>query len=464
MKASVLAALISSAVIMMASCAQEKTGSIVLQGNVQGNPEQVIIVSFLPGQPMEYHYPTMIGDKFEFTMDDVKGFADLIVSVGGAEFGARVNALDTLRMDFVVNEYEKDVEVSYDGATEKESLIWKDFYETYHRWSAYNLPKTDPGMSYDDCIALLDGNDAKFKADHKADMNRYYTHRAELSYALLKAILLDSKAEEEGSDSYDLPEYKELMDIVDPNDPDEVTFPLVNRWAYFHMSEYGDDLVVSTTGFLKDYGKKITNPAVKSMLAENLASFCMYEPDLSNPEKYEALFEAINSFVPEQPEIVEACRLQIEAAKNSQPGSPVPDTTMETVDGSEVLLSSMFGKVLYIDVWATWCGPCVREAPYFKELAQKYKGDDRICFISLSVDRDKDRDAWVEFVNEEKPYWPQFRLAGSNHADFCDKVGINTIPRFLLIGPDGKFINGDCARPSDENIEDILNRALAGLQ
>ena len=212
MKVSAIAA-VFSAVIMMAACTQAETGSIVLQGNVQGNPEEVIVVSFLPGQPIDYHYPAVNDGRFEFSMDGVEGFADLIVSVGGVEFGARVNALDTLRMNFVVNEYAKDVEVIYDGTTEKESRIWKDFYETYHRWSSYNLPKTNPEMTYDDCIALLDENDAKFKADHKADMNRYYTHRAELSHALLKAILLDVKAGEEGVSSYDYPEYKELMDM-----------------------------------------------------------------------------------------------------------------------------------------------------------------------------------------------------------------------------------------------------------
>ena len=446
--------------LLVSCCNRVKTGNIVLQGNVQGEPGQVIIVSFLSGQPMDYHYPAVNEGRFEFTMDGVEGFADLIVSVGGVEFGARINALDTLRMDFVVNEPGKDVNVTYDGTTEKESRIWKDFYETYHRWSLYNLPKSDPGKSYDDCIALLDENDARFRAGHKADMNRYYTHRAELSYALLKAILLDVKAEEENVKSYYFPEYKKLMDMVDPNDPDEVTFPLVNRWAYFHMDEFGDDPVISASEFLKNYGKKITNPAIKSMLARNIASSCMFEPDLSAPEKYETLFVAIGNFVPDQPEIVEACRCQIEAAKGSQPGSPVPDTKMETTDGSEVQMSSMFGKVLYIDVWATWCGPCVKEAPYFKEIAEKFRGDDRICFISLSVDADKDRGKWVEFVGKEKPFWPQFRLAGTNNDYFCDKVGINTIPRFLLIGRDGKFIDSDCARPSDGNIGDILKEAL----
>lgn len=463
MKVSAIVALVSSAAIMMASCARVETGSIVLQGNVQGDPGQIIVVSFLPGQPMDYHYPAVNGGRFEFTMAGVSGFADLIVSVGGVEFGARVNALDTLRMDFVVNEPGKDVEVSYDGTTEKESRIWKDFYETYHRWSSYNLPRTDPEKSYDDCIVLLDGNDAKFRADHKADMNRYYTHRAELSYALLKAILLDMKADEEGSSSYGFPEYKELMAVVDPNDPDEVTFPLVNRWAYFHMAEFGDDPVISATEFLKKYGKKITNPVIKSMLAENISSYCMFEPDFSAPEKYETFFETVSRFVPDGPEIVEACRRKIEAAGNALPGNPAPDTMMETIDGGEVQLSSMFGKVLYIDVWATWCGPCVAEAPYFRKIAEKFKGDGRIGFISLSVDRDSDRDKWVEFVDKEKPFWPQFRLAGTNQDDFCNKVGINTIPRFLLIGPDGRFIDGDCARPSDGNIENILNEAISSL-
>lgn len=444
---------------MIASCAQVETGSIVLQGSVQGNPEQVIVVSFLPGQPMNYHYPAVDEGKFEFTMDGVEGFADLIVSVGGVEFGARVNALDTLRMDFVVNEYARDVKVSYDGTTEKESRIWKDFYETYHRWSAYNLPRTNPDMSYDDCIALLDENDAKFKADHKADMNSYYSHRAELSYALLKAILLDQKAYEENTKSYDFPEYRKLMALVDPNDPDEVTFPLVNRWAYFHMDEFGDDPVISATGFLRNYSRKITNPTTKSMIAKNIASWCMSEPDLDDSGKYEDLFVALNSFVPDNPGIVESCRSRLEAAGNSRPGSPLPDTAMETVDGGEVQLSTMFGKVLYIDVWATWCGPCLGEAPHFKELAEKFKGDDRIRFISLSID--KNRDSWVGFISEEKPFWPQFRLAGKSNDDFCDNLGINTIPRFILVGPDGRIIDGDAARPSNENIEDILNKAIS---
>lgn len=458
MKKFFLIAAMAAATIFAASCAKVETGSIVLQGSIEGDPGQVIIVSYLPGQDIEYHYPEVNDGKFEFTLDGVEGFADLIVSVGGVEHGARINALDTLRMGFVVKEIEKDVEVSYDGANEKESRIWTDFYETYMHWSTYNLPPSDPGMTIDECLALLDENDAKFRNGHKADMDRYYTHRADLSYALLKAILLDQKAEIEGTDSFDLPEYKELLEAVDPNDPEQVTFPLVYRWAYFHMREFGDEPVSGAVGFLKNYGKDITNPTVRTMLAKNLASNCMSDIDINNPGQYETLFNALDNFDPEHPELVEACRIRIEAAVNSRPGKPVPDTVMETLDGRQVRLSSLFGKILYIDVWATWCGPCVRETPYFKALAEKFKNDDRIRFISLSVDEDKEQ--WTEFIKEEKPFWPQYILGGSQY--FCEKVGINTIPRFLLIGADGCFIDGNCARPSDDGIVDILMKAIEG--
>lgn len=457
MKVLVLAAIVLS--MMMASCSKVETGGIVLQGSIEGDPGQVVVLSYLPGQGIGYHYPEVDDGEFEFTMEGVEGFADLIVSVGGSEFGARVNALDTLRMGFVVSG-DANVDVTYDGANEKESRMWADFYQTYQHWSVYNLPPVNPEMSIDESLALLEKNDAEFRAEHKADMDKYFSHRSELAYALLKAILLDQKAYAAGKNPYDAPEYKELMDVVDPNDPDEVTFPLVNRWAYFHLREYGDEPVSATVGFLKKYGKKITNPTIKAMLAGNLASNCMSDIDIDTLDKYETLFEAINAFVPDHPEIVESCRAKIEAASAVQPGRPVPDTVMETVDGRQLRLSSLFGKVLYIDVWATWCGPCLQEAPSFRALAEKYRDDDRICFISISLDSDKDD--WVEFVNEEKPFWPQFILDSSNQNDFCGKVGISTIPRFLLIGADGRFIDGDCSRPSDDGIEEILKAAMEG--
>lgn len=161
MEISRIAAELVSSVITVAACTQAETGRIVLQGDINGDPGEVVVVSYLPGHEMEYHYPEVQDGIFEFTMENIEGFADLIVSVGGVEFGARVNALDTLKMEFTVNKAGEDVAVTYDGITEEESLIWKDFYEAYGRWSTYNIrPDIDPSISVEESIALLDKNDS----------------------------------------------------------------------------------------------------------------------------------------------------------------------------------------------------------------------------------------------------------------------------------------------------------------
>lgn len=445
--------------IISAACTQVETGRIVLQGEITGDPGDVVVVSFLPGQKIGYHYPEVADGRFEFSLDDVEDFADLIVSVGGVEFGARINALDTLRMGFTVNKYLEDVAMTYNGANEKEALIWKDFFETYERPEKYGIV-SDYFMDehFADNITRLDRNDSLFRAKYGKELDKYHIHRADLAHDLLKAILLDLNASFDNSESFDLPEYKAMIDRVDPNDPDQVVFPMVNRWkAYKQYGMEGSELEKQIK-FMQQYGAEITNPDIRQMLAENMIPSAFWQVNIDSLDAFEPFMDELEKFAPNGAELVEDCRGRIQALLNSKPGAAVPDTFLKTPDGKEVQLSSLFGKVLYVDIWATWCGPCVKEGPHFKALAEKYKDDPRICFISISTD--KTDEPWLEFLAEEKPFWPQYRLDGKNHNDFCTKVGIHAIPRFLLIDKEGRFINADCARPSSDNIEQILNKAL----
>ncbi len=451
--------ILSFAVLILGACTKEVTGPVVIQGEIEGNPDDVVVISYLPGQEMTRFYPEVHDGEFIFSMDSVAGFGDFIVSVGGVEFGARVNASDTLKMAFTVNRFAEDVEVVYDGCTEKESRIWTDFYWTYLNWGKYNLrPDWDPGIPFSESIALLERNDSIFRSDHKADFNRYYTHRTDLAYSLLKAVLLEQKSYIEGVDPYELPEYVSLLEKVDPNDPDEITFPLVNRWATNVRRGLGDDEIARAIAFMRKYDNEIVNPATRAMLVQNMAAFCFVDVDIDSTEIYEPLFAEFERFAPDIPELVAGYRARIAAALNSRPGMPVPETTLVTPDGNRILFSSLFGKVLYVDVWATWCGPCMNEVPYFKALAEKYKDDARISFISMSVD---DTDApWLEFLEKEKPFWTQVRLDESDNRDFNRKVDISAIPKFFLIDADGRFIDADCARPSSDVIESIIESAF----
>ena len=76
-------------------------------------------------------------------------------------------------------------------------------------------------------------------------------------------------------------------------------------------------------------------------------------------------------------------------------GAVSPDFNSTDVDGKQYTLADFAGKYVYIDVWATWCGPCRKEAPYLAELEHKFNGEG-VYFVGLSCD--KSREAWEKAV------------------------------------------------------------------
>lgn len=126
------------------------------------------------------------------------------------------------------------------------------------------------------------------------------------------------------------------------------------------------------------------------------------------------------------------------------PGQPSPAFDCETPDGSRRTLADYAGKWVYIDIWATWCGPCRREIPHLRKLEEKYAGQP-IVFVSISVD--EDRDAWKSLVEKQKMEGEQLHFDGKDK--FCDSYKVAGIPRFILIDPEGRIVDPDMTRPSD---------------
>jgi len=122
-------------------------------------------------------------------------------------------------------------------------------------------------------------------------------------------------------------------------------------------------------------------------------------------------------------------------------------------------LEDFKGKYVYIDVWATWCGPCRAEIPFLKKIEEKYHGKN-IVFISISVDTDKDHEKWQKFVTEKELGGIQLFADKNWNSDFIKAFGINAIPRFLLIDPSGKVLKADAARPSSVELTKLLDTLL----
>ena len=131
----------------------------------------------------------------------------------------------------------------------------------------------------------------------------------------------------------------------------------------------------------------------------------------------------------------------------------------ENHKGGKTKLEDLRGKYVYIDVWATWCGPCRAEIPFLKKVEEKYHGKN-IEFVSISVDVDKDHEKWVNFVKEKELGGIQLFADKNWNSEFMKSYGINSIPRFILIDPKGNIVKSDAERPSSPALQTELDKLL----
>ena len=142
----------------------------------------------------------------------------------------------------------------------------------------------------------------------------------------------------------------------------------------------------------------------------------------------------------------------------SRPGRVSPNFRAVDIEGKEWTLLDFRGKYVYIDMWATWCGPCKQEMPYLKQLEKQFE-DASIVFLGLSVDRDKSK--WEEMAGNGNLTGVQLYLG--TQSSFQEAYRAESIPRFILLDKDGVIISNDMSRPSDPETAETLN-ALEGIR
>ena len=146
----------------------------------------------------------------------------------------------------------------------------------------------------------------------------------------------------------------------------------------------------------------------------------------------------------------------------SAPGTPSPAFT-DYVDfkGGKKSLESFRGKFVYIDVWATWCGPCIQQIPFLQKLEEEYKNKN-IEFVSISTDESRRSGGsweaaekkWRDFVKKKQMSGVQL-WSGEDYS-FQQAYKINAIPRFILIDPKGNIVDANAPRPSEPKLKELF--------
>ncbi len=130
-----------------------------------------------------------------------------------------------------------------------------------------------------------------------------------------------------------------------------------------------------------------------------------------------------------------------------------PAFVVTALDGSKFNLDAMSGRVVLIDFWATWCGPCNAELPHMKKIAREFAGQP-LVIISVSWDRDEAK--WKDFITKNEMTWVQYRDA--DHS-LTDSFGINSIPHYFTIDSDGVLTSEMLGEGSD--VEGKLKKLVA---
>ncbi len=138
-------------------------------------------------------------------------------------------------------------------------------------------------------------------------------------------------------------------------------------------------------------------------------------------------------------------------------GNPAPQFTMTDIHGKDISLSDFHGKVVMMDFWASWCGPCMREMPHMKAIKQEMAGHQDLVFVYVSIDTDVD--AWKNTVERVEIEGIHFNTPGRERG-VPALYNVKWIPTFYVIGRDGKIFDNRPPMPSSGQLQDLLLDAL----
>jgi thiol-disulfide isomerase/thioredoxin len=215
------------------------------------------------------------------------------------------------------------------------------------------------------------------------------------------------------------------------------------------------DPMKAVNSFIEKYPKDLRAPSLLMMFASETDDFDVKEAIFKRVEK-----DYSNTTAAKQ---VPGYRARAEGEREvlTRVGKPFELEFTEATKGTQITMASLKGKVVVIDFWATWCGPCIAEMPNMKKLYAEYK-DKGVEFIGVSLDLPKEKgglDKLKDYVAKNEVEWPQYYQGNFWQSEFSTSWKVSGIPCVFLIDADGNLATPKARGKLETLIPEYLAKA-----
>lgn len=247
---------------------------------------------------------------------------------------------------------------------------------------------------------------------------------------------------------------KEFFDKADVNNMSLILFPGLLPTASKQIG--GAMSNPSVIHFYQKLVANTTNNDLKLTYLYNLAQVFSFKEDW---EKFDRYRVQLKSEFPESFYATSVDNLD-KRTSNIQIGNNLPDFSFEKIGNKELITNKdLERKVVLVDIWATWCGPCIAEIPHLNKVYEKYKSRG-FEILSISIDRDKQRViSFFENRDMAMPWLTAFS-PGEWEAEVIKKFNVNAVPRLILIDKNGIIVEEKLAELRQEKLEEKLDALL----
>ena len=430
-----------------------KSGKVHLSGTVKNNTSKFIKITYLNNQEL---VSDKINNNGSFKMKVKLESAYYKLKYGRSTTFIYLHPKDDLKINFDANDIQKTLRFLGKGAARNNYLInkaretdkiTKDIDAYYGVGEVEYLKNIDSLKSIH--LKALDQYETKNffnKAEKKSlEYERLFAlqnYESNNKFYLGKTVTATD----------DFYEHIEKLNLSQPQEFSSQPF-----YRYLVTSHWMEKF--ESTKDLRDMVKLFQKIKMNELAVSLMKQFySKLSADEDRAKDYYRLLKATTSHQPFL-DAIEKKYKESHYANYVKKGTPSPNFKYEDVKGNQVSLRDFEGNYVYIDIWATWCAPCIKQIPYLKELEEDYH-DKNIVFVSISVDKEKSKSKWKKYVQKKNLGGIHLFSDNSFKAKFMKTYLVKSIPRFILIDPDGKIVDPDAPRPSFDKTRKLFEKLL----